>query len=219
MGGIRDLRTLKVEYKRLRPVITSRIKSFQQRLYRVEESELFCELVYVLLAAGSSATSALRGEKELQGIYETNPLLSRKVICQKLRRASCRFHTVKGGYIHSALIFFKQRGLRKTLLTELKSGKENLRDFLVANIKGMGYKASSHFLRNIGVFGLAILDKHIVNSMRELGLVEADTIAPVKRDDYLKMENIFRGTAEDMGFTVEELDLLLWGLKTGKILK
>ena len=38
-------------------------------------------------------------------------------------------------------------------------------------IKGLGYKEASHFLRNIGFPGYAILDKHILNSLREMGVI------------------------------------------------
>ena len=49
------------------------------------------------------------------------------------------------------------------------------RDWLAQDprIKGLGYKEASHFLRNIGFKGYGILDKHIVRSLFELGVIDS----------------------------------------------
>ncbi len=210
---------LQDEYRRLRPQIERAIGSFEGKLYQSEDAELFDELIYVLLAAGSSASSALRGANAIKGIYAETPIPPCEQIARKLHSNHCRFHTVRAGYIHSALTFFRARGLKSSLLKELAGGKEYLRDYLVRNIRGMGYKAGSHFLRNVGLFGLAILDRHIVHALIELGLIDSNSRPPTSRADYLRLESLFQATARELNFTVEELDLLLWGIKAGKVLK
>lgn len=94
------------------------------------------------------------------------------------------------------------------------------RDWLARErrIKGLGYKESSHFLRNIGFRGYAILDKHILRSLAELGeIVSPDP--PATRTRYLETEERLRQFSRRVGVDFDELDLVLWSMKTGEILK
>ena len=86
------------------------------------------------------------------------------------------------------------------------------------NVRGLGYKEASHFLRNIGFQGLAILDKHILSSLAEFGVIKENR-PPKNRKEYLEIEGKMRRFAEEIKIDMDELDLLLWSRKTGKILK
>lgn len=77
------------------------------------------------------------------------------------------------------------------------------REWLVENISGMGYKAASHFLRNMGATDLAIIDIHI---LRYLGLSKP----PTSRQVYLSIEKHFASKARSLGLTVAELDAKIW---------
>ena len=94
------------------------------------------------------------------------------------------------------------------------------RDWLAQNpkIKGLGYKEASHFLRNIGFKGYGILDKHIVRCLSELGVIDSPK-PPTTRSRYLETEARMRQFSEGVGIDFDELDLALWSIKTGKILK
>ncbi len=94
------------------------------------------------------------------------------------------------------------------------------RDWLARNrgIKGLGYKESSHFLRNVGFRGYAILDKHILRSLAELGEIESPD-PPATRARYLETEERLRRFARRVAIDFDELDLVLWSMKTGEILK
>jgi N-glycosylase/DNA lyase len=94
------------------------------------------------------------------------------------------------------------------------------RDFFAHNpgVKGLGYKEASHFLRNIGFKGYAILDKHIVNMLFELGVLPTND-KPANRKRYLEIEDKLRDFSKDIGIDMDELDLALWSYKTGVILK
>jgi len=94
------------------------------------------------------------------------------------------------------------------------------RDFFAANpgIKGIGYKEASHFLRNIGFKGYAILDKHIVNLLFEMGVLP-DNKRPTNKKQYVFIEDKMRGFSKKVGIEMDELDLALWSYKTGVILK
>ena len=94
------------------------------------------------------------------------------------------------------------------------------RDWLAKDprVKGLGYKEASHFLRNIGFKGYGILDKHIVRSLHELKVINSPK-PPSSRGKYLEAEEKMRRFANRAGINFDELDLLLWSMKTGEILK
>ena len=94
------------------------------------------------------------------------------------------------------------------------------RDWLATEprIKGLGYKEASHFLRNIGFQGYGILDKHIVKSLAELGVIDSPK-PPATRRRYLDTEARMRQFAGDVKIDFDELDLVLWSMKTGEVLK
>jgi len=82
----------------------------------------------------------------------------------------------------------------------------------------LGYKEASHFLRNIGYKGYAILDKHILRSLAELEIID-DPKPPNSRLRYLTVEEKLRNLADATKIDFDELDLVLWSMKTGEILK
>ena len=94
------------------------------------------------------------------------------------------------------------------------------RDWLAREprVKGLGYKEASHFLRNIGFKGYGILDKHIVRSLYELKVIDSPK-PPTSRGKYLETESRMRQFASSIRINFDELDLLLWSMKTGEILK
>lgn len=94
------------------------------------------------------------------------------------------------------------------------------RDWLVneKGIKGLGYKEASHFLRNIGFRGYAILDKHVLNCLFELNIIDSPK-PPNNRYRYLSIESGLKRFSEQAGIDFDEMDLVLWSMKTGEILK
>ena len=94
------------------------------------------------------------------------------------------------------------------------------RDWLVQEkgVKGLGYKEASHYLRNIGFTGYAILDKHVLNCLAELGIID-DPRPPNTRARYLSTEAKLRKLTAKINIDFDELDLVLWSMKTGVILK
>ncbi len=82
----------------------------------------------------------------------------------------------------------------------------------------MGYKEASHFLRNIGFEGYAILDIHVVRLLHELGVLP-EAKRPANRKQYVFMEEKMREFSKDIKIPMDELDLALWSYRTGEILK
>ncbi len=87
----------------------------------------------------------------------------------------------------------------------------------MANVKDLGYKESSHFLRNIGFKGSAIIDFHIIDILADNRLIERPKA--LTKSDYLRIEGVLGNIAKKADLNLSELDLYLWYLETGKVLK
>ena len=83
----------------------------------------------------------------------------------------------------------------------------------------MGYKESSHFLRNVG-FGddIAILDRHIMKNLVKYGVIE-EIPKSLTDKKYLEIEEKMRKFASGVGIPMAHLDLLWWSEETGEIFK
>ena len=87
------------------------------------------------------------------------------------------------------------------------------------NIKGFGWKESSHYLRNIGYFDLAIIDRHIMNNLVEHMIVDLDPKKGLTKKRYLSVEKVLDILADELDLLPGELDLYMWYRKTGTVLK
>lgn len=93
------------------------------------------------------------------------------------------------------------------------------RDWLVTNVKGMGYKEASHFLRNIGQgMDFAILDRHILRFLTRVGLIEVMPTS-LRPKDYKYYEQILRDFSNHLSIPLGHLDFILWFIETGRIFK
>jgi len=126
-------------------------------------------------------------------------------------RKNTRFHNNKAKHIIHARQYIKN-------IMNLPDDSMQAREFLVKNIKGIGYKESSHFLRNIGYKDLCIVDRHVINLMHELN-VFSDTKTPGTPKKYLEMEQKIKDYAKSQGYNVDELDLALWSIRTGYVFR
>ena len=184
----------------------------------MKPKDIFYELVYCILAAGTSAELALKAvkiitEKDLL-IYATEA-----EIIKELKKCY-RFYNVRGKYIYNAREYINLNysfDIRK--LINQFDNSIIARNELAQNkkIKGIGMKASSHFLRNIGFKDLAILDIHILSLMKEMSLIPKNFKLTIK--NYEKTEDILRKLSHQINIDLPELDLTLWFMKTNKIIK
>ncbi len=76
---------------------------------------------------------------------------------------------------------------------------------------------NSHFIRNIGHRDCAIIDFHILDILARCGLIEKPKTLTKKK--YLEIENVLRRIAARSRLNLGELDLYLWYMETGKVLK
>ena len=133
-----------------------------------------------------------------------------------------RFPVARPRYIVSTRTYF-HADCGMALRKRLRSFKDPMerRDWLAQEkqVKGLGYKEASHFLRNIGVKGHAILDKHVMRCLAEIGVINSAKTPPSTRMKYLEVEQQLIRFARDIGVDFDELDLVLWSMKTGEVLK
>lgn len=204
-------------YAARREEIRRRLAEFEDIWKRGSDERLWEEMVFCFFTGGCSAKMGLRS------IEAVRPLLQ-KGSYEELSRALSGVHRypfARAGYVVASREFLQDH-CDMRLREKLESFSNDLerRDWLVREkrIKGLGYKEASHFLRNIGLKGYAILDKHILRSMAELEII-SDPKPPNTRAKYLTIEEKLKKLAHLTGIDFDELDLVLWSLKTGEILK
>jgi N-glycosylase/DNA lyase len=131
-----------------------------------------------------------------------------------------RFGDSKARYIVEARKTFSKNGnLRLKSHIQSYYNPFELREWLVDNVKGLGYKEASHFLRNIGLGEeFAILDRHILRNLVKLHVIPEIPVSITKKR-YLDMEEKLRIFANKIGIPMGELDLLFWSKETGWIFK
>ena len=208
---------LGISYAAKRDIIRKRLKEFRDVYRYGDDKRIFEELAFCICTAGASARMGL---KSIEAVRDILPEGSLKKIRKRLEGIH-RFPNYRPAYIiHTREYLKREYGLRLRDLIESFGDPLERRDFFARNkdIKGIGYKESSHFLRNIGFQGYAILDKHILNTLYEMGIIESAK-PPGTRDRYIAIENRLRQFADEIGIPMDELDLLLWSEKTGEILK
>lgn len=96
---------------------------------------------------------------------------------------------------------------------------KSARKWLMSVIDGMGMKLASHFLRNIGMKGLAILDVHVLSCMSRRGLIDEASIKPLTISRYETISEVMFQYAQSVGIALDELDLLFWSERTGYVFK
>ncbi len=192
----------------VRPIVEDRIRSFEET-GRDEES-LFKELCFCILTANYTAEGGMKIQEALGEGFLT---LERERLSEELRRLGHRYPEARAEYIVQA------RRLHGRLKETLRSMDEiEAREWLVREVKGLGYKEASHFLRNTGSKNLAILDRHILRFLLGKRLI-TEIPKSLNKSQYMRLEALMRAIAGKMGITPAELDLYIWYMMTGKILK
>jgi len=156
---------------------------------RNQPEKWFSELCYCILTANSTAEMCLKVQQQVGQGFATLPL---KRLKERMKMASCRFYNRRAEYIIEARNTFNP-----TLVKQLADkSPERAREWLVENIKGLGMKESSHFLRNVG-YSIAICDFHIIDILRRYRFLPAGIVLNPK--NYLVIEQKLRWMAKQFG--------------------
>ncbi|KJJ85431.1 8-oxoguanine DNA glycosylase/DNA lyase, thermostable [Candidatus Omnitrophus magneticus] len=210
-----NLKDLQAEYSAKKTAIKKRLEDFK-KVWLESEKIIFSELCFCICTPQSNAIYA---DRAIKNLIKNNALYSGSIQDIRASLKAVRFPNNKAGYIYLARDIFSRNGkisIKKKINTlDIFSA----RLWLVKNIKGLGFKEASHFLRNIG-FGknLAILDIHILRRMKNYGLI-IDIPKSISKRLYFELEEKLRFFCGKVGIPMAELDLLFWSSATGEIFK
>jgi len=188
--------------------IQQRIQEFKNIDTRSGE-ELFKELCFCILTANFNAERSINIHSHLSECFCTD---TKETLAKKLKQQGYRFPNTRAAFIVESAA---KKDKLPTIIQTLK--REERRAWLVDNIKGLGYKEASHFLRNIGCDDYAIIDSHILDLLERYHHITRPKTLTKK--NYIEIEGRLQKIAEHTHLTLAELDLYLWYLETGKILK
>lgn len=195
LSSIEDLKKNKIKN-----IIDERIKEFKTA-GKKSNNEIFKELCFCIMTANFNAEKSIKIQKQINNGFLTLP---EKELAAKLKKLGHRFPNTRANYIVEA---------RK----HKNSIKGKSREWLVKNIKGLGYKEASHFLRNIGCKNLTIIDFHIIDLLVKNNIIKKPKT--LTKNKYLEIENKLSNITKKANLNLAELDLYLWYQETGKILK
>lgn len=207
---------MRERYSSIEDEIRSRMSEFERLWERGEEEDIFDELTFCLFTPQSKAKVCWDTVEKLgkKGLIEDG---EKSEIADEIKEV--RFRHNKAGYLVEAREKFLSGDISlRERLKEFDDPKK-ARAWIVENIKGLGYKESSHFLRNIGYTqDLAILDRHVLKNLEDLDVIEErpDTLTKKR---YLEIEEKMKMFSDDLGIPLGHLDLVLWHQETGHIFK
>lgn len=222
----KSLADLKQVYESKREPIRQRLHELRAGWSKTDEG-IFAELCYCILLAGRKAEATLPLVTQL----EKDRLLfvgSKEQVEMYLGQHGYAV-TERTNYIpHWRNRFDKDGSLRVRAVLENRFRRPDawnipsLRENLATERNGVGWKVSSQFLRNIGIglgHGLALLDRHIQRELMKFGYISEIHDQALDKKTYLEYERRMQKLSDESEIPMDDLDLLLWSNRTGKIIK
>jgi N-glycosylase/DNA lyase len=207
---------IKLAYSKFKKEIEYRLNSFREIGKKANSEELFTELAFCILTPQSKAKLCWEA---IQKMRKNNILLNGKKeeINKELQKV--RFKNKKTKYfLETRNKFFKDSN---SIYNNIKNTKSSvaLRKYLVKNVKGIGYKEASHFLRNIGLGAeVAILDRHVLRNLIGLGVIKKYP-TNLSEKEYEEIEEKMKKLSKDLDIPMDTLDLVFWAKETGEVFK
>ncbi|MFC1724334.1 N-glycosylase/DNA lyase [candidate division KSB1 bacterium] len=210
-----DIEKLKNVHKKLNADIVNRLNEFSLIGRNGSDNEIFIELLFCLLTPQSKAKSCWQTietliEKDLvfDGSWEQISKYMNYV----------RFKNNKSKYIVEARKLLQNRKSFKDQVLGFPNVEET-RLWLYKNVKGIGIKEASHFLRNIGSGeNIAILDRHVLKNLLKYGVIN-EIPGSLTINKYLEIENNMREFSGNVKIPLSHLDIIFWYSETGEIFK
>ena len=194
---------------KVKNLVDSRLREFKE-IGNGSSDEIFEELCFCILTANFNAERTMKIQRQIGDGFLS---FSKSVLAKKLREFGHRFPNRRAEYIVDAR---KHKNSLKDIVKTFNHD-DNLREWIVKNVKGIGYKEASHFLRNMGYTSFAIIDFHIIDVLTKHNIIERPKVLTKRK--YLEIEGLLREIAGKSNVNLAELDLYLWYMETGKILK
>ena len=193
----------------IKTLVDERIQEFGQ-IKKGPIDKIFKELCFCVMTANCGAEKCIEVH---EGVGDGFLNLSEAKLSKRFKELGYRFPNLRAKYI----VEDQNHMNRLEEILKSKESEQELRDQIVKTMKGIGYKEASHFLRNIGYKNYAIVDFHIIDLLVKHELCQRPKTLTKKK--YLEVENLLRQIAAELNLNLAELDLYLWYLETGKILK
>ena len=197
--------------------IESRLAEFDRIRKIGDDKSIFAELVFCILTPQSKARVCWAA---VENLLDKNLLLKGESDQILGELHGVRFKYKKSEYVVEARDKLSIDG-KIAIKSRISRFSDvcDAREWLVRNVKGIGYKEASHFLRNIG-FGenLAILDRHILKNLRSLGVIE-EIPDSLSRRRYLEIEREMMEFADRVKIPMSHLDLVMWYNEAGEVFK
>ena len=208
---------LKKIYSQIKKDIIARLNLFEKTWKTGTDRQLFIELVFCLLTPQSKAKTCWQ---VVENLVNKNLLFNgnKNQILKEVNVV--RFKNNKTGYILSARehFYINEKVILRQKLKQLNS-IENKRDWLVKNVKGIGYKEASHYLRNIGQGNdIAILDRHILKNLKLLNVI-SEIPKSMSKKNYFQIEEKMKIFSKKVQIPLSHLDLLFWYKEADEIFK
>lgn len=208
------IKELKEIYDSIKPDITERLDEFVEIHKKADNNKIFEELSFCILSSGVGPRMAQKSVEAIGEEIHTGTVAELTETIKDIHKYPDKvsFLVTSREYIRTEFNY--------SLFQHLSSIEDRLqrREFIAENrsIKGIGFVQASHFLRNIGFKGYAILDRNILNSLFEIGVID-DSKPPSTKKKYIEKENMMIDFSDRLSISIDELDLLLWYRKNNKI--
>jgi len=193
-------------YLERKEAIEKRLEEFSQKR---NKEEIFYELCFCVLTPQSNGIRCWEAIEEL----ERKNFFKNSVSLVPILAQKTRFHHTKAKHL-----LLLKKDYNKVYERFMQLEKLALRNYLVENVKGIGWKEASHFLRNVGHRDLAILDRHILRKLVEYKVI-IELPKKLDKKEYFAIEEKFKQFSRNIGISMDALDLYFWSLPTGKIFK
>jgi len=207
---------LLAKYARQRRDIEARLAHFESAGKKGGRA-LFEELCFCLLTPQSKARScdaAICELKERKLLFSGDAASIAKVLVRRTR-----FHNNKAHYLVEAREKFAANNFAPLAHTTFSGTERHAREYFLREVKGLGLKEASHYLRNVGRGKtLAILDRHILKNLVKCKSIE-NVPASLTEKRYLEIEKEMEKFCARTGIPLAHLDLLFWAEETGEIFK
>ncbi|WP_288770791.1 N-glycosylase/DNA lyase [uncultured Sneathia sp.] len=194
-------------YESIKEEIDKKIDEYKEA-FNYDNKDFFAEIAFCILTPQSKALNAW---KIIQTLKENDLLFTADSDTLENYLNSIRFKKTKA----KRLVSLREKLSINGSLEAKKiifNGDDvfKIREWLVKNIDGFGYKEASHVLRNLG-FGedIAILDRHILRNLLKLEVIDEipKTLTPKK---YMDIEEKMRKYSNKIDISMDRLDLLFW---------
>ncbi|MUM63944.1 N-glycosylase/DNA lyase [Acidianus infernus] len=199
-----------VKNVKLRAKVLERAEEFKLN-NKAGEDVWFRELVLCILTSNSSFISAYIA---LNNLYDKLFSLDEDGISKNLKNSGYRFYNLKAKYLFNVRKYY---GMLKAWIYPIANKDEYEAREELLQIDGIGMKEASHFLRNVGYFDLAILDRHILKFLSSYYFSYNKKY--LQKKDYIYIESVLKSISISLNLPVGLLDLFIWYKATNKLVK